>query len=104
MLFSRNRRNRWINFACWRPRQNSWPCRNVFLRALSHSSALRHLARAKDSAATDHDLHTHLCNHSRGAERVGTCLGKDNQRRGDETSSRAQKRTRVTAELYFFSL
>src|SRR5207237_1023598 len=88
--------NRWcrvIDFARSRTRQNRRSRRRLFLRPLSHSSALRHLAWASDSTTTNLDLHIHLSHHGSGPERVGNCFGEGNQRTDKQTSFGEKDRT-----------
>src|SRR5256885_7194467 len=93
-----NRRCRRIDLARCRSRQNRRSRRCLFLRPLSHSSALRHLAWASDSTTANLDFHIHLSHHGSGPERVGNCFGEGSQRTDKQTSFGEKDRTRLTAQ------
>src|SRR5262249_12162505 len=80
MLLPGDRRNCGRDFTHRRSRQNINARGDVFLRPLSHSPAVRDLARIEDPPAIDPDVHPDLPYHCGRLERVGNVFGEMDQR------------------------
>ena len=76
-----------MNFARRSSGQSAYRRWTVFLRPLPHSPALRYLARAEDSPATNFNFHFDLYHQRRRPERMGNSFGENNQRAGEQVAS-----------------
>jgi len=84
VLHARNRRRRRNYFVVQRARQTIRSRRSLFVRLVSDSPTLCHLAGTSDSESTGLDVSPNFYGNAGRAQRVGNFLGKDDEHAGEQ--------------------